>query len=376
MSIAFIDLKAQFNQVEDEVRQGINAVLDHGKYIMGPEIGKLEKNLAEFSQASHAVSCSSGTDALSMALMALEVGPGDAVFTTPFTFMATAEAISLLGATPVFVDIDPVSFNIAPGDLQRKVRNITESHPDLTPKGVITVDLFGHPADYDHIESLAQDNGLFLIVDAAQAFGATYKGRPVCTIGDMACTSFFPAKPLGCFGDGGMIFTNDPTYNELLTSIRVHGKGTDKYDNVRIGVNARLDSIQAAVVLAKFTIFPNELKLRQEVADRYKELLTDIDGLTTPTLADECTSAWAQYSVLARDTEHRTKLMTKLSDQGIPSVIYYPRPLHLQTAYKNLGYKPGDFPICEGIAERIFSLPMHPYLTAEEQEIIAGVLAK
>ncbi len=374
MSIPFIDLKAQYKQVESAVKKGIDGVLEHGAYVMGPEIAELETRLSSFSAVRHAVGCASGTDALVMALMALEVGPGNAVFTTPFTFMATAEAIALLGATPVFVDIDPVTFNIDPDDLRRKIREVKDERTDLTPKGIIAVDLFGQPADYDRIEPLAQNNGLFLIVDAAQSFGATYKGRPVCSFGDIACTSFFPAKPLGCYGDGGMVFAHNDEINKLLVSIRVHGMGEDKYENVRLGINGRLDSMQAAVLLAKFAIFPEEIRKRQAAADRYNTLLSDIDGVTVPTVAEGNTSVWAQYSLLARDSEHRAELMDKLKAKDIPSVIYYPKPLHLQKAYSSLGYSEGAFPVSEDIASRIFSLPMHPYIEEPAQEAVAQAL--
>jgi len=374
MSIPFIDLKAQYALVENAVKKGIDDVLEHGAYVMGPEIGELESRLSSFSAVRHAVGCASGTDALVMALMAFDVGPGDAVFTTPFTFMATAEAIALLGATPVFVDIDPVTFNLDPDDLRRKIGEIKDNCTELTPKGVIAVDLFGQPADYDRIEPLAHNNGLFLIVDAAQSFGATYQGKPVCSLGDIACTSFFPAKPLGCYGDGGMVFAHNDELHKLLVSIRVHGMGEDRYENVRLGINGRLDSMQAAVLLAKFDIFSDEIEKRQQAAERYNELLTGIDGLTTPTVAEGNTSVWAQYSLLARDTGHRSELMGKLKDADIPSVIYYPKPLHLQKAYANLEHSEGDFPISENIASRVFSLPMHPYLEGKDQETIASVL--
>ncbi|WP_147819420.1 DegT/DnrJ/EryC1/StrS family aminotransferase [Salidesulfovibrio onnuriiensis] len=374
MGIPFIDLKSQYKRIENEVRGGIEAVLEHGAYIMGPEIRELESELAGYSKVNHAVGCASGTDALVMALMALDVKPGDAVFTTPFTFMATAEAVALLGATPVFVDIDPVTYNIDPAALKKAIRKVHDEGK-LRPKGVIAVDLFGVPADYDAIEPIAKNNGLFLIVDAAQSFGAVYKGRPVCSIGDIACTSFFPAKPLGCYGDGGMVFTDDETLDGLLRSVRVHGQGTDKYDNVRLGINGRLDSMQAAVLKAKFAIFPEEVELRNEVADRYREVLAGVENLVTPTVPEGCTSVWAQYSVLARDAEHRAELQAKLQEAGIPSAIYYPLPLHLQQAFAYLGYSKGDLPVCEGIGERIFALPMHPYLKAEDQQAIAEALA-
>lgn len=374
MGIPFIDLKSQYERVEDEVKNGIEAVLEHGAYIMGPEITELESRLAEFSKVKHAVGCASGTDALVMALLALGVGQGDAVFTTPFTFMATAESIALLGATPVFVDIDPETYNIDPAALKKTIRKVHDEQK-LNPKGIIAVDLFGLPADYDAIEAIGKNNGLFLIVDAAQSFGATYKGRPVCSIGDVACTSFFPAKPLGCYGDGGMVFTDDETLNELLRSVRVHGQGTDKYENVRLGINGRLDSMQAAVLKAKFKIFPDEIELRNQVADRYREMLSGVEDLVLPVTPDGYTSVWAQYSVLARDAEHRELLQGRLKEAGIPTAIYYPLPLHLQKAFANLGHNKGDLPVCEGIADRIFALPMHPYLKAEDQQTIAAALA-
>ncbi len=374
MGIPFIDLKSQYKRVENEVRSGIEAVLEHGAYIMGPEIRELEAQLAEFSQVKHAVGCASGTDALIMALLALGVGKGDAVFTTPFTFMATAESIALLGATPIFVDIDPETYNMDAASLKKAISKVHDEKK-LTPKGVIAVDIFGLAADYDAIEPVAKNNGLFLIVDAAQSFGATYKGRPVCSIGDVACTSFFPAKPLGCYGDGGMVFTNDDTMDELLRSVRVHGQGTDRYENVRLGINGRLDSMQAAVLKAKFTIFPEELELRNEVAERYREVLTGVEDLVLPTVPEGYTSAWAQYCVLARDARHRDELQGRLKASDIPTAIYYPLPLHLQKAFADLGHAKGDLPVCEGIADRIFALPMHPYLKAEDQKAIAEALA-
>lgn len=375
MSIPFIDLKTQYREVEDAVKSGIDAVLEHGKYIMGPEISELEGKLADFAETKHAVACASGTDALLMALLALGVGPGDAVFTTPFTFMATAETVSLLGATPVFVDIDPVTFNLDPSDLRRKIQEVKEKG-ELKCKGVIAVDLFGLSADYERIEQRAHNNGMFLIVDAAQSFGATYHGRRTTSYGDVACTSFFPAKPLGCYGDGGMCFANSDEMDKLLRSVRVHGSGENKYDNVRIGINGRLDSMQAAVLLAKFAIFPDEMDKRDEVATRYGKLLEGMPGVVAPSVPEGLRSVWAQYSLLAESTEHRDELMGRLKAADIPSVIYYPIPLHLQTAYKSLGYQPGDLPVCEDVASRIFSLPMHPYLTAEQQETIVSALKK
>ncbi len=375
MGIPFIDLKAQYKRVQDEVKSGIDAVLEHGAYIMGPEIKEIESTLSDFCSVKHAVGCASGTDALTMSLLSLGVKPGDAVFTTPFTFMSTAETVALLGATPVFVDIDPVTYNIDPADLKRKIAQVRDEKK-LTPKGVISVDIFGVPADYDRIEPVAKNNGLFLIVDAAQSFGATYKGRSVCSFGDVACTSFFPAKPLGCYGDGGMVFTDDDTLKDLLLSVRVHGQGKDKYDNERLGVTGRLDSMQAAVLKAKFTIFPEEIELRNNVAARYAEELAVVPDLVVPTVPEGCVPVWAQYCVMGRDSEHRAELQAKMQAEGIPSPIYYPIPLHLQTAYASLGYQKGDLPVSEDVASRIFALPMHPYLSHEHQDLVVSTLAK
>jgi len=409
----FIDLAAQQRRIADKLNANMTRVLAHGQYINGPEVKALEQALAGYVGARHAVGCASGTDALLMALMALGIGPGDAVFTSPFTFIATAEVISLLGARPVFVDIDPVTYNIDPEKLEKAIVDLKENpcqspisrageagspgiaaiqaaFPDrriiecrsrdrakvaettLRPSAVIPVDLFGLPADYDAIAAVAARHGLKIIEDAAQSFGGRYKGGMACAFGHIACTSFFPAKPLGCYGDGGMCFTNDDEIDKTLRSIRVHGQGSDKYDNVRIGINGRLDTLQAAILLAKFEIFPEEIGLRQEVAAGYDELLAG--SVATPRIPEGYKSAWAQYSVLARDSRERTAFMAKLKEAGIPTAIYYPKPLHLQTAFAPLGYREGGFPVSEECAGRIFSLPMHPYLTAEDQQRIAAVL--
>jgi UDP-2-acetamido-2-deoxy-ribo-hexuluronate aminotransferase len=388
----FIDLKTQQKRIKAQLDANIQSVLLHGNYIMGPEIKQLEAKLAAYTGAKHAISCASGTDALLMALMAYGIKPGDAIFTTPFTFIATAEVISLLGATPIFVDIDPKTFNIDPAKLALAIQAIksndstiyplpiAHSPLPLIPKGIIPVDLFGLLADYDAIDKIAKENGLFVVEDAAQSFGANYKGKMSCSYGDISCTSFFPAKPLGCYGDGGMCFTNDDHLAEVMASIRVHGKGGHKYDNIRIGVNGRLDTLQAAILLAKFEIFPEEVELRNQVAQRYSELLSTIhhspSTILTPHIPAGNTSAWAQYSLLAKDEDHRTALLKKLQDNKIPSAIYYPKPLHMQTAFTSLGYKKGDFPVSEDCASRIFSLPMHPYLTEDDQKEIAILLTE
>jgi dTDP-4-amino-4,6-dideoxygalactose transaminase len=382
----FIDLKTQQSRIKDSLSQNIQNVLTHGQYIMGPEVKELEVKLGAYVGAKHAISCASGTDALLMALMALEVGPGDAVFTTPFTFIATAEVISLLGATPVFVDLDPATFNIDPDKLALAIRAVKDNdlslHPlpfdnskrkSLIPKSIIPVDLFGLPADYDAITAVAARYGLSVIEDAAQSFGAEYKGRKSCSFGHIACTSFFPAKPLGGYGDGGMCFTDDDFLAAAMRSIRVHGQGSNKYDNVRIGINGRLDTLQAAILIAKFNIFREEIFLRQAVADRYSALLNGA-SVQSPLVPTDCLCAWAQYSVLAGDEAHRTNLLKRLQEAKIPTAIYYPTPLHLQTAFAHLGYESGAFPASEDVAKRIFSLPMHPYLTEQDQVTIVKMI--
>lgn len=372
----FIDLKQQYEKLKPRIHARINQVLAHGKFIMGPEVGELEKNLAAFVGAQHCVSCANGTDALLLSLMAHKVGPGDAVFTTPFTFIATAEVVCLLGATPVFVDIDPETYNIDPGELELTIAEAEQGKgfvrggmQVLKPKGIIAVDLFGLPADYDAINRIARQHGLFVLEDAAQSLGGSYKGKRVGNLTDIAATSFFPAKPLGGYGDGGAIFTNDEALANSLCSLREHGKGSHKYDNVRIGINGRLDTLQAAILLSKLEVFESEIKVRQEIAGRYSSALKEF--VQIPIAPDGLASAWAQYSVV---TDHREAYLNTLKEKGIPTAIYYPRPLHLQTAFAHLGYQEGDFPVAERLSERIFSLPMHPYLTPQDQEkIIAAI---
>jgi len=387
LDMEFIDLASQQKRIREKIDRGIAAVLNHGQYIMGPEIAALEVELARYVGVKHAVSCASGTDALLMALMARGIGPGDAVLTTPFTFIATAEVISLLGATPVYVDIDPKTYNIDPDHLERCLEALRSNDAGLyplpriggletlTPKAVIAVDLFGLPADYGRLEGIAKREGLFLIEDACQSFGAERNGTKACAFGDVACTSFFPAKPLGCYGDGGMCFCTDDNLADIIRSIRLHGKGDHKYENIRIGINGRMDTIQAAVLLAKFSLFREEVTLRQAVADRYTGRLRSCRGLVTPHIPDGCRSVWAQYSLLAQDESRRDAVMKHMQAAGIPTVIYYPRPLHLQGAFSFLGYRAGDFPVSEDCARRIFSLPMHPYLgEADQDRIVAALL--
>jgi len=381
----FIDLAAQQQPIRQKIEEKIRIVLDHGKYIMGPEINALEKRLAEFVGVKHCLGCASGTDALLMALVAEKVGPGDAVLTSPFTFIATAEVISLLGATPVFVDIDSETFNLDPDKLALAIKSLksndsslhalplTPNASRLTPRGIISVDLFGLPCDYDSINIIAQEHGLFVIEDAAQGLGGEYKGRKAGALADVGCTSFFPAKPLGAYGDGGAVFTDSDEMADKLASIRVHGQGEDKYNNVRIGLNARLDTLQAAILNAKLDIFPQEIDLRQDVAQRYTELLSPYAMLHPPCVPEGYKSVWAQYSLLTESPESRVHIQESLKKAGVPTAVYYPKPLHLQTAFAGLGYKKGDFPISEDTSNRIFSLPMHPYLKENEIERICAV---
>ncbi len=368
MTIPFTDLKAQFYQLQEDIRARIERVLGHGQYIMGPEIQELEQELRSFVGVKHALACSSGTDALLMTLMAYGVGPGDAVFTSSFTFISTAEVIALLGATPVFVDIDARSFNIDPVNLEESVSHVKEENIYI-PRGVIAVDLFGLPADYDPIMEVAEPHGMFVLEDAAQSFGGIYKARRAGNLGHVAATSFFPSKPLGCYGDGGAVFTNDDELAVKLDSIRVHGKGNNQYDNVRIGLNARLDTLQAAVLLSKLQIFTDELQARQRIAERYNAGLKGV--VETPLVPDGFKSAWAQYSVLS---ERREEIQAALNTEGIPTAIYYSKPLHLQTAFAGLGYKIGDLPVSEAVAKHIFSLPMHPYLKDTQIDRIVNVI--
>lgn len=383
MSMPFIDLKAQFRELEADIRARMDAVLEHGQFIMGPEVKELEAELAEFAGVKNAIACSSGTDALLLALMAHGVGPGDAVFTTPFTFIATAEVIALLGATPVFVDVDPETMNIDPAALRLAVRALEmgdagkyplpEGADKLTPKGIIPVDIFGAPAEYETIMGLADRHGLFVLQDAAQSFGSVYKGTRAGALGHVSATSFFPAKPLGCYGDGGAVFTDDDEMAGLMRSLMVHGMGGHRYDNDRIGINGRLDSLQAAVLLPKLAVFPGELISRQRVADRYTANLSKLPGFTFQKVAEGCESAWAQYSILH---ERREEIQAALKEAGIPSVIYYPKPLHIQKAFEDLGYAAEDMPVSMRLAQNIFSLPMHPYMTDEQVDEVCAVIAK
>ena len=363
--IPFIDLGAQRRRLGQSVDDAILKVVNHGAYVMGPEIAALEAQLSAFCGARHALSCANGTDALGLILMAKGVKAGDAVLCPSFTFAATAEVVAWMGATPVFVDILDDTFNLDPASLENAV--VTARRLGLNPVGLISVDLFGLPADYDAIEPICAREGLWLLSDAAQSFGATYKGRKVGTIGMATATSFFPAKPLGCYGDGGAVFTDDDELADVMRSLRVHGQGTDKYDNVRIGINGRLDTIQAAILIEKLKIFPDEIAARDRVARRYNELLRPM--AIVPEVPRDLTSVWAQYTLRIRGFD-RDAFQSDLKAAGIPTAVYYPKPLHRQTAYKAYPVAGNGLPVSERLADEVVSLPMHPYLTEEVQDRI------
>jgi dTDP-4-amino-4,6-dideoxygalactose transaminase len=363
--IPFIDLGAQRRRLGQSVDDAILKVVNHGAYVMGPEIAALEAQLSAFCGARHALSCANGTDALGLILMAKGVKAGDAVLCPSFTFAATAEVVAWMGATPVFVDILDDTFNLDPASLENAV--VTARRLGLNPVGLISVDLFGLPADYDAIEPICAREGLWLLSDAAQSFGATYKGRKVGTIGMATATSFFPAKPLGCYGDGGALFTDDDELADVMRSLRVHGQGTDKYDNVRIGINGRLDTMQAAILIEKLKIFPDEIAARDRVAMRYNELLRPM--AIVPEVPRDLTSVWAQYTLRVRGFD-RDAFQSDLKAAGIPTAVYYPKPLHRQTAYKAYPVAGNGLPVSERLADEVVSLPMHPYLTEEVQDRI------
>ena len=365
--IRFVDLAAQRRRLGDRIDTAITRVLEHGQFIMGPEVGELEERLAEHCGAGNVVTCASGTDALLLPLLAWRVGPGDTVFVPDFTFTATAEVVALLGATPVFVDILPDTFNMDPEALADAVA--AEVAGERRPVGVIPVDLFGQPAAYDPIEKIAAAHGLWVLADAAQSFGAVYHGRRVGTMGAATATSFFPAKPLGCYGDGGAIFTDDDDLAAVLRSLRVHGQGAHKYDAVRVGINGRLDTIQAAVLLEKLAIFDDELVARQEVADRYTAGLGDV--VQVPELPDAVTSAWAQYTIR---TTGRDALAQRLKEAGIPTAVHYPRPLHEQAAYARFHTSSGVLPVAERLSREVLSIPMGPYIGPNQQDVVISAV--
>jgi UDP-2-acetamido-2-deoxy-ribo-hexuluronate aminotransferase len=363
--IPFIDLAAQRERLAPAINNALARVLTHCQFIMGPEVGAFERELAIFAGARHAVSCASGTDALVLGLRALGIGPGDAVICPSFTFCATAEVAVLVGATPVFVDVHPDTFNIDLAGISGAVE--VAKAAGLTPKAIIPVDLFGLPADHDAVANAAKAYNLFVLDDAAQGFGATYKARRLGTFGHVTCTSFFPAKPLGCYGDGGAVLTDDDHLADRLRSLRVHGQGSDKYDNVRIGLASRLDTIQAAVLSEKLKIFPDEIAARDLIARRYADGLREV--VTVPTVPVGLTSVWAQYTIRISGGR-RDALATALKAEGIPTAIYYPIPLHRQVAYKQYLARSAGLAVSDRLAGEVISLPMHPYLDQSTQDRI------
>ncbi len=369
MGIAFIDLQAQRARIEDKINAAIARVLDEGRFIMGPQVAAFEAQLADFGDAKHALGCANGTDALALPLMAWEIGAGDAVFCPSFTFAATGEIVPWYGATPVFVDILPDTYNIDPVKLEASIEKI-RAEGKLTPRVIIAVDLFGQPADYPALSEIAKKYNMKLISDSAQGFGCTLNGKHPLHWADVTTTSFFPAKPLGCYGDGGAVLTNCDETAEIIRSLRVHGKGGDKYDNIRIGMNSRLDTLQAAILLEKIAIFADEIDRRNRIAKRYCDNLQDVVG-SVPSMIEGGVSTWAQFTI---EHDDREALVAHLKSHGVPSAIYYPKPMHMQTAYKNFPVGAGGLGVCEAKATRVMSLPMHPYLDENTQdEIIQAV---
>ncbi|MDQ3896142.1 MAG: DegT/DnrJ/EryC1/StrS family aminotransferase [Actinomycetota bacterium] len=367
--VVFVDLEAQRARLGGGIERAIRRVVDHKQFILGPEVEELEQRLAAYCGAAHAVSCASGTDALFLPLLAWGVGPGEAVLMPSFTFPATAEVVALTGATPVFVDVDEERGNLDPSSLED---GVAVAHSlGLRPVGVIPVDLFGHPADYPAVEGLAARHGLWVLADAAQSFGASLDGIPVGTFGRATAVSFFPSKPLGCYGDGGAVLTDDAELAELLRSLRAHGRGTHKYDTVRVGVNSRLDTIQAAVLLQKLDVLADEIDARQRVAEGYAKGLADV--VRVPTAAADVRSAWAQYTVRL-DRPPRDQVAARLHAEGIPTAVHYPKAVHQQPAYRAFPCAEAGLPVSELLAGQVLSLPMHPYLTEAAQERVIRAL--
>ena len=371
MKMPFIDLKRQYQLHKEAFDNAIHGVLTHGQYIHGPEIAEFENQLQRFANVRHAVTCGNGTDALVLALQAMHLQKDDVVFVPSLTFAATAEAVVLCGGIPFFVDIDDKTYNLSVKSLKEAVFGAKKQ--SLEAVGIIAVDLFGLAADYTAINEVAKENNLWVMSDCAQGFGCTHNGHMVCSCHDcaIATTSFFPAKPLGCYGDGGAVFTNDDEANALIRSLREHGKGSEKYDNVRVGQNSRLDTIQAAVLIEKLKLFPKEIVLRNKIAERYTQAFQS--RFQTPIHPGNDTCVWAQYTLKATNPSARKQAMEAFGNNDIPTVIYYPKPLHLQTAYKHFPHA-NNMSVCEQISQTVFSLPMSPYLTEEEVERICSAI--
>lgn len=367
----FIDLHKQRKRIEGEINSAIASVLEHGQYILGPEVRAFEASLADYGDAQRVLSCANGTAAIILALKAWNVGPGDAVFCPSFTYVATAEAVALLGATPVFVDVDRELYTACPVSLKQAINDV-KAKGKLTPRAFIAVDLFGQCADYRQLAPICRDAKLKLISDSAQGFGSLLDGRHPLHWADVTTTSFFPAKPLGCYGDGGAILTNDEQLAEIIDSLRVHGKGEDKYDNVRIGLNSRLDTLQAAILIEKLKIFDDELKARQRISSRYNKAF-ESSSVHAPKVIQGGTSTWAIYTV---EVPNRDKFVAAMSAQNIPTPAYYPKPAHLQSAYKHFPLAPEGLPLTEQAMHHVVALPIHPYLSAQEQDFIITTALK
>ena len=369
--IPFIDLASQQARIRDHIDQKLATVLDHGAYIMGPEVLAIETRLAERAGTRHCISCSSGTDALILALLAQGLRPGQGVIVPSFTFAASAEVMPVLGAVPVFAEVDAQTFNLDPASLDDALATARDGGVEVV--GIIGVGLFGQPADFTAIGAFAAANGLWVIDDAAQSFGAGWNGVPVGQLADLTCTSFFPAKPLGCYGDGGAVFTDDDEKAEIMRSCRIHGMGKTRYENVRIGMTARLDTMQAAILDAKLDIFADELTRRQQVADRYAAMLGDL--VEVPALADTATSIWAQYTIKLPAGTDRERVASIMRAQGVPTAVYYPVPMHAQPPYRHFPVASGGLEVTSDLCARVLALPMHPYLEAPVQETITAALA-
>ena len=369
----FRDLAKQYQVLKTDIDNAMLSVASGAHYIMGPQVKELEQELAEYVGVKYCLTCANGTDALTLALKAWGIGPGDAVFVPDFTFFASAEVVALEGATPVFVDVDDTTFNIDVVSLEKAISQ-TLADGQLTPKVIVAVDLFGLPANYPAVRSVAQKYGLLILEDGAQGFGGTINGQKACSFGDIATTSFFPAKPLGCYGDGGAVFTNNDEWAQLMNSYRVHGKGTDKYDNVRIGINSRLDTMQAAILQVKLRAFDKEVESVNKAARQYTELLKD--NVKTPVIPEGFGSSWAQYTIQLPTEVKRNALQAALKEAGIPSMVYYPKPMHQQTAFANGQWSMvnGQWPTAERLCSTVLSLPMHPYLESSVIENICSVL--
>lgn len=370
----FRDLGAQYLRLKEEIDANIKATIESGRYISGPFVKQLEDELAEYVGVTHCVTCANGTDALELVLRAWGIGAGDAVFVPAFTFMSTAEVVATVGAYPVFVDICEDTFNMDPVSLERAISNV-EKEGRFTPRAIIPVDLFGQPADYDAILPIAKKHGLKVLEDGAQGFGGAIRGKRACSFGDASTTSFFPAKPLGCYGDGGAIFTDDDDLASLVRSLCVHGKGREKYENLRIGRNSRLDTIQAGILLPKLHALRDyEINEVNRVAASYSEKLKD--AVVVPSVHEGFLSSWAQYTIMCENEESRGCLQARLKEQGIPAMVYYPRPLHLQQAFEACEHKAGDLPVAEAACKRVLSLPMHPYMSEADIEKVASAVCR